>query len=298
MNKTPCWRELCVVLCCGYLASCATTRDVPVAPPPAVVVDKAPAPAVTGAGAGAVVAEPRAPSAPPRPAAVEPDKAPAAAAAKAPPAPVAVPPPAVKRQAPPGPAASVTPAGEQPAGRVKPRTEPPAKAPAKAPAEPVAAPAPAAAALSDLQQLPLAFGGLWELDVQLEGDGVNRCVLQAQPGVMDDGQGGTPVTLLVYAGQLVIRTQSNIDSSYDGDGLEIAGHNYPLQRVSAETNLVFADSLAAIYQAMARADAMTLRLGFWPTWPQTQVYAKSIPLQHFEGAYQALLKCGELLGKN
>ena len=164
-----------------------------------------------------------------------------------------------------------------------------------APSTPVAAgeesPAPAVAV--SLDKLPLTIDGEWVLN-RTE----TRCSLASTPLKMDDGQGGTEVSLLLEPGQLLIHTRSSIDLSYTDTGVTVGDSRFPLETVVNDTDLSFSKQRAALLAAMGSGDDLTLTVGFWPTWPVTHTYSIAISLRHFAPAMQAWETCNRLLRGN
>lgn len=114
---------------------------------------------------------------------------------------------------------------------------------------------------------------------------------------MDDGQGGTRISLWLTATELAFLTESEIDLSYTGTGLTIDGRTFALETVERRTNPVFSKQRAAILAAMRSGQTLQLSLGFWPTWPITHTYSVSFPIQHFGTAYSAWETCNRLLNQ-
>lgn len=158
---------------------------------------------------------------------------------------------------------------------------------------PTAVPAPAAEAITvSLDNLPLSIHNQWTLDRS-----ESRCTLQSATQRMDDGQGGTRVSLWLTATELAFLTESEIDLSYTGTGLTIDGRTFALETVERRTNPVFSKQRNAILAAMRSGQTLQLSLGFWPTWPVTHTYSVSFPIQHFGTAYSAWETCNRLLNQ-
>jgi len=142
-----------------------------------------------------------------------------------------------------------------------------------------------------LNKLPINVHGKWIVDRN-----ESRCMLKSIPVRMDDGQGGTRVTLLLTPDRLQFNTDSVIDLSYTGTGISVDdGQSYPLETVTNDTNLQFVNQRKALLNSMQSGQSMQLTIGFWPTWPVTHTYAVSIPLTYFASAMQAWERCNQLL---
>lgn len=207
--------------------------------------------------------------------------------------------PAAKPTPAPTPVAAATPkpaakpvAVTKPAPQPKPPVASPIETPASAdkPAT-LATITPPAPIKVSLDNLPLTIGDAWILD-RTEAS----CSLSSKPVQLDDGQGGTPVTLQITPDSLRITTISDIDTTYEKTGITIDQHeHFDLETVDRRTNLVFTRQKNRLLNVMQNSQQFTLTLGFWPTWPQTQTYSVDIPLQDFASAMTALNTCNRLL---
>lgn len=144
-----------------------------------------------------------------------------------------------------------------------------------------------------LNNLPLTIHDHWILD-RTE----TQCLLKNTPVKMDDGQGGTSITLLLTPGSLQINTESDIDTSYTGTGITIDNqHHFALETVERRTNLSFSKQRQSLLASMQTGQQLQLTLGFWPTWPVTHTYSVNLPLQHFASAQKAWETCNQLLSR-
>jgi len=139
----------------------------------------------------------------------------------------------------------------------------------------------------DLNTLPMSIHGQWTLDRDEA-----RCTLHSANQQMDDGQGGTRISLLLSANELSFLTESDIDTSYSGTGITIDdGEHFALETVEHRTNPAFTQQRSALLNAMKNGQNLQLTLGFWPTWPVTHTWSVRFPLQHFATAYAAWESC-------
>lgn len=145
------------------------------------------------------------------------------------------------------------------------------------------------------QILPQTFS-FWTLD-QVAGVGGQsvECVLTSAPTKMQDGYDSTRLSIRATTTKLSISTESNIDLSYEGSGLQFGnGERQPFSTLSndttAEINGDWTDSLV-------NADRLTVFLGFWPTWPKTELQSASVSLEDMKLAVPALREC-QNLGSN
>lgn len=124
-----------------------------------------------------------------------------------------------------------------------------------------------------------------------------RCTLQSAVQHMDDGQGGTRVSLWLAQNEMSFLTESDIDLSYTGTGITISDRHFDLETVERRTNPAFSRQRRALLDAMKSGQTLELTLGFWPTWPVTHTYSVSFPLQHFATAYAAWETCNAQLSQ-
>lgn len=229
----------------------------------------------------------------------------------APPAPKPTPTPEEVRP----PAESVQPA-PKPAPAAQPAPKPVARAPARAPTTSASAPAavstpapPSAkppepgkepletVPVIELEKLPLAVNPNWTLDSGRDPVSKrNRCFLRSTTQRIEDGQGGSNISLIVTGETLRIATRSNIDLSYKDTGLQVDSKAaFPLQRLFGETDALFDKRVSEIKQQMLGGSSVTVTLGFWPTWPVTQAYSAHFPISGYARASAALATCDRLM---
>ena len=276
MGAVRIFSAICGFACLGALAGCMTGG---------ARAGGAGAASAGGAASAAAAAE----AAAARPASAAAESAAAGAT------PVAAPQTAESKPAASAPATSAS-ATHKPATKVAqraPKSTPVVHERAKsAAAEPRATPPPDEVVAVALDKLPLTIHGEWILDRS-----ETLCTLKSVPQKMDDGQGGTDVTLSLAPGSLLFHTRSAIDPSYAGTGVTIDGdRRFSLETVEHGTDLRFGRQRQALLAAMQSGRDLQLTLGFWPTWPVTHTYSVDIPLQYFPSALQAWKTCNRLLG--
>jgi len=102
----------------------------------------------------------------------------------------------------------------------------------------------------------------------------------------------TPVSLVFTGSALAAVTESNIDLSYPDVGLQVDQEPViPVDRVERQTIAVFETSADTVRRQFQRGHTARLRLGFWPTWPQTETVVMEFSLLGFTRAHEALLHC-------
>jgi hypothetical protein len=286
-----------VVLLCGCAEQATVTRgDKPTTPAagtePTPTAQPAPPPAA-----------PPEPVPVPQPAApLEPAPAPQAAP---------VPPPAVPAEPAPRPAPKLEPApAPAPAPKPVPAPAPapaPKSVPAPAPApKPVAPPPPVSPqpgqdaegiAAVELEKLPLAVNPNWTLDWGRDPvSGRERCFLRSNTLRIEDGQGGSDISLMVTGDALRVTTRSNVDLSYADTGLQVDSNTaFPLQGLFRETDVLFDKQVNEIKQQFRSGSSVTVTLGFWPTWPVTQTYSARFAINGYAAASAALQTCDALM---
>ena len=140
-----------------------------------------------------------------------------------------------------------------------------------------------------LDELPITIENTWILKST-----VDSCSLHTQTRSLDDGAGETPVSLVLTQDKWTLHTKSNIDDTYTGTGLDLDnGGHFDLEKVVKETNIEFVEQYQALIDALHSANSMTVALGFWPSWPVTEVKTTAFPVAHFELAYRAWQSCSQ-----
>jgi len=157
-------------------------------------------------------------------------------------------------------------------------------------------PVPEAAAAPPLQlkDLPLSLAGDWTLSAG--GAHSSDCYLMSKHVKIRDGHGGGKLRLLVDDGKMLLISTSNIDMSYSDAGFSFGGGDVlPLESLYSETAVLVASTYAALLANMQSNSIMTVRLGFWPSWPVTKSYQARIEMEGFTPALSQLQACNALL---
>jgi hypothetical protein len=154
-----------------------------------------------------------------------------------------------------------------------------------------------AAPVVELDKLPLKVNPNWTLDSGRDPvSGKNRCFLRSTTQRIDDGQGGSNISLIVTGDTLRVATRSNIDLTYKDTGLQVDSKPvFPLQGLHGETDALFDKRVNEIRQQMLDGSSVTIFLGFWPTWPVTQTYSARLPISGYATANAALGACDRLM---
>jgi len=145
----------------------------------------------------------------------------------------------------------------------------------------------------DLAKLPLLIGANWTLSRDADSDG--QCALSYGKLVMDDGQGETPVFVIITQDEVLFKTKSNIDVAYKQTGLTIGDlPQLPIEKLYNEFSISYKAQYQTLVDRMKVGEQAVLTLGFWPSWPVTHTYSISLALGEFSAAQQALITCVEL----
>jgi len=144
-----------------------------------------------------------------------------------------------------------------------------------------------------LEKLPLLIGDYWTLSRDTDSDG--ECALSYRKVVMEDGQGKTPVFVIITQDEVLFKTKSNIDVSYQQTGLTIDDlPQLPIEKLHNDFSISYQAQYRTLVESMAVGEQAVLTLGFWPSWPVTHTYSISLDLSKFSSAQQALMTCLEL----
>ena len=149
----------------------------------------------------------------------------------------------------------------------------------------------------ELEKLPLALNANWTLDSGRDPvSGRERCFLRSATLRIEDGQGGSDISLIITGDTLRVTTRSNVDLSYDNTGLQVDSQPaFPLQGLFGETDVLFDARVDEIKQQLRDGTFATVTLGFWPTWPVTQAYSTRFAVSGYAAASAALQTCDSLI---
>lgn len=149
--------------------------------------------------------------------------------------------------------------------------------------------------LSAINSVIAATGGSGNWQLVLAEDPFSKqtaCLMVSAIKQSEDGQANTAVDL-VYNGSLFIaRTESNIDLSYPGLGLQVGNKEaHTIDRLHKQTSAVFEAQAQQIRDEFINGLNARLTLGFWPSWPKTRSYVIEFDLRGFTRVYQAFVNC-------
>ncbi len=147
--------------------------------------------------------------------------------------------------------------------------------------------------LASLDQLPILIDKNWTLD--RNNDSLNSCALSYRRLLIEDGQGESPVDVVIKKDSVIVNTGSNIDLGYEGTGVTVdTNSQISIEELLNETSIQFKQSHKKLVEEMERGEVARVTLGFWPTWPITQTYSVSFEVGNFSSGHQALMACVEL----
>lgn len=143
----------------------------------------------------------------------------------------------------------------------------------------------------DLEHLPMKLAGGWRIDRRNDRvEGKERCMLYSPKVPVFDGYESSALQLEVSMQNIVVRADSNIDTTYPDQGLRVdSGTLVPFEAKLLNDRTVYTNKPVQV--AMANGNKLKIGLGFWPTWPVTQTQYASFDLGSFRGAYRALQAC-------
>ncbi len=152
-------------------------------------------------------------------------------------------------------------------------------------------------AMVELEKLPLEVNSNWTLDWGHDPiSGRTRCFLRSSTLRIEDGQGGSKISLIITGDTLRVDTRSNVDLSYDDTGLQVDSKTpFPLQSLFGETDVLFDQQVEEIMQQFRSGSSVTVTMGFWPTWPVSRTYSVNFAISGYAMASEALQKCDGLV---
>jgi len=137
--------------------------------------------------------------------------------------------------------------------------------------------------------------GNWTVQRGLDGlTGRDRCLLESKAETIHDGHDDIAIHLVLTADALLVVTESNIDLTYPGIGLQV-DQLAPIQidRLFKQTMVVFDREIATIIEQFIKGYRATVSLGFWPTWPKGETQSATFSLLGFTKAYHEFRACEE-----
>ena len=137
---------------------------------------------------------------------------------------------------------------------------------------------------------PLAARAEWSATDTAPG--MTGCALVTEEIPLFDGYQDTRLRLSVSGEELRVKTESNIDLSFNDVGLSVDGKDFiPADAVVEEQQVLFSSTTAAVIEQFIRGQSVTVYLRFWPSYPATQRYAARFSLMGFTRAYNDYQAC-------
>ncbi len=122
--------------------------------------------------------------------------------------------------------------------------------------------------------------------------GMTGCTLETEQISIFDGYSDTRLRLSMANSELRVKTESNIDTSFNDVGLAVDGKDFiPADGVVDEKNALFSTRVEAVTEQFIHGHSVTVYLRFWPTYPATQRYQVNFSLMGFTRAYNAYKAC-------
>ncbi len=145
-------------------------------------------------------------------------------------------------------------------------------------------------------KLPMQFGSSWVLDKK-RGYLSNKpqCLLSSVQKKFYDGYDNAKMSLQLSTTALIIKTDSEIDLTYPEVGIYIDNNPvFLFDKVANKRYTLNRKNISELTALMKTAKKINIKLGFWPTWPQTKTSSVTFSLQSFAKALAALKACNQL----
>ena len=118
------------------------------------------------------------------------------------------------------------------------------------------------------------------------------CILETEEISLFDGYQDTRLRLSLGDGALRVKTDSNIDLSFNDIGLAVDGKDFiAADAVVDEKDVLFSSGTGTVIDQFIRGRAVTVYLRFWPTYPATERYEARFSLTGFTRAYNDYREC-------
>jgi hypothetical protein len=130
------------------------------------------------------------------------------------------------------------------------------------------------------------------LDAEDTSNKSTACILVTPKKSMNDGQGETTVWLELSDKELLVKTKSDIDKSFNDIAIKIDDREkIPLDEVRSNTDIVFSKSIIEITRGFVEGNSVRVQLRFWPTWPASGLKYLDFSLLGFTKTYEGLATC-------
>ncbi len=145
-------------------------------------------------------------------------------------------------------------------------------------------------------KLPVQFGSSWILDKKPGYlSNKSQCLLTSVQKRFYDGYDNAKMSLQLSATALIIKTDSEIDLTYPEVGIYIDNNSvFLFDKVANKRYTLNRKNISELTALMKTGKKINIKLGFWPTWPQTKTSSVIFSLQSFGKALAALKACNQL----
>ncbi len=150
-----------------------------------------------------------------------------------------------------------------------------------------------------IEQLPLLIDETWHLDI-VRDDKSDRmaCLIRSQGITIDDGHGGTSLEFQISEHEIAVKTDSNIDISYEYDGVKVDRNKLvEIDYIRGQQSAVFKIDPKRFIQNIEKAKLLKIQLGFWPTWPMTKTQSATLNVSNLTQAAHLLSRCKTMIHK-
>lgn len=142
-------------------------------------------------------------------------------------------------------------------------------------------------------KLPISFGSSWTLDKKPDHlTHQLQCVLSSSQKKFHDGYDNAKMSIQITSTALIIKTDSEIDLTYPNVGIDIDNNSaFLFEKVFNKSYTLHTKKLSTLQSLMTKGHTINIKLGFWPTWPQTKTSSVGFSLHSFDKALAALKAC-------
>ena len=139
-----------------------------------------------------------------------------------------------------------------------------------------------------IDMLPHRFGS-WTLEHNWDNQHPHKCRLRSEKTAVNDGYDNTWLWAEILPDEINIYTGSNIDLEYEGSGLQFGSN--PVQSFTGFLTETSVNMAGDHRRSLRNAESLTVYLGFWPTWPKTDIRRVVLPAQELVQALPVFDAC-------
>ena len=143
------------------------------------------------------------------------------------------------------------------------------------------------------EKFPMSFGGNWFLNKSPDlSSSKNECFITSKIIKLFDGYTDTKFFLRIFSTEIQIKTDSNIDLSYPEVGIHVDTQvAHQIMHLTTTNTATVNEHYRELINQLLNGQQVTIKLGFWPTWPITKTRSIQYDLEGFNSAYQMLQTC-------